>query len=303
MLAADAPIPPVDLAARVGPGASEDPIEAYLSEGRAVRERIERMLPDGWDWTGKRVLDFGCGSGRVLRHFLPEADRAELSGCDIHAESIAWLDQNLPQVRAFANGYEPPLEVADGSFDLVYATSVFTHIGDHWATWLLEMHRVLAPGGLLVTSWLGEAMWEALLKEDHDEDAVGMTVRHGHTAADAWVFHSEWWLREHWGRAFEVLDVWRPPAGEVTHGYVSLRRREVEVTVAELERRDPAEPRELAALATNERILTQENRELAAFVGALATPDTRTALRAALRASPLAGPARTLRSRLGRNSA
>lgn len=184
------PLPPE----HVGPG-------GYLDEGRAVRERLERMLPAGWDWTGTRTLDFGCGSGRVLRHLPGET---EAWGCDIHAESIAWIRANLPSVRVFVNAYTPPLEVEAGTFDLVYATSVFTHIGEHWSGWL----------------------WEALLGEPYAEDEVGMTVRHGHTAEDAWVFHSEWWLREHWGRAFEVVDVWRPPAGEVTHGYVTLRRRD-----------------------------------------------------------------------------
>ena len=38
----------------MGPGESDDPIEAYLREGAAVRERIERLLPEGWDWAGKR---------------------------------------------------------------------------------------------------------------------------------------------------------------------------------------------------------------------------------------------------------
>lgn len=72
-----APLPPTGLAARVGPGESDDPLEAYEREGAAVRTRIEKLLPEDWTFDGKRVLDFGCGSARVLRHFLPEADRAE----------------------------------------------------------------------------------------------------------------------------------------------------------------------------------------------------------------------------------
>ena len=101
--------------------------------------------------------------------------------------------------------------LSEGYFDLVYATSVFTHIGDLWSDWLLELHRILAPGGRLISSFLGEGMWEALIGEAYREDAVGMTVRGHWTEQDAWVFHSEWWLREHWGRLFDVDAVAPPP--------------------------------------------------------------------------------------------
>ena len=297
-----APLPPVELATRVGPGESDDAYEAYEREGALVRERIERVLPAGWSWEGKRVLDFGCGSGRVLRHFLPEAGRGEFWGCDIDAASVDWIAAHLsPPLRSFRNDLVPPLDVPSGHFDLVYATSVFTHIGDTWADWLLEVHRVLAPGGTFVASFLGEGMWEALVGLPHVEDAVGMTVKHHWSGPDAWVFHSEWWLREHWGRAFDVLGVARPPrsAGggpEITHSYIALRKRDVAVTKAELERPDPRDPRELAGLQTTIEVLKLELEAMHREPPApLALPD---ALRQAVLATPLAGPARALRRRL-----
>jgi SAM-dependent methyltransferase len=303
MSAAQAPVPPVALAARVGPGESEDPIEAYLREGAAVRARIERLLPDDWSWAGKRVLDFGCGSARVLRQFLREAEQAEFWGCDIDAPSIAWVKANLsPPLRVFHNGFAPPLPIDKGSFDLVYATSVFTHIGDLWSDWLVELHRILAPGGRLVSSFLGEGMWEALIGEPYTEEAVGMTVRQHWTAQDAWVFHSEWWLREHWGRGFDVDAVARPPrTGEgtpqVTHSYIALTKRDVAITTDELERCDASEPRELAALQTSLRLLREELDAVVATPAAQPLT-TSAAVRRALLASPLAGPARSVRRRI-----
>jgi ABC-type phosphate transport system auxiliary subunit len=70
------------------------------------------------------------------------------------------------------------------------------------------------------------------------------------------VLHSPWWIREHWGRAFEVLSLeekgfatdTQPVVG---HGIVVLRRRERKVNRAELERIDPAETREVEMLAHN----------------------------------------------------
>jgi len=52
---------------------------------------------------------------------------------------------------------------------------VFTHI-ENWSPWLLEMHRVLKPDGILIASFLGEGMWAPLVREPYREAEVGMTV-------------------------------------------------------------------------------------------------------------------------------
>jgi SAM-dependent methyltransferase len=228
-----------------------------------VAMRIRRMLPRDFDFTGKRVLDFGCGSARVLRHFLDEADRAELWGCDVDDASIRWIESHLsPPLRPIRNGLGPPLPFDDGSLDLVWAASVFTHI-QGWSEWLAEIHRVLAPDGLFLASYLGESMWEPLVNEPYREDEVGMTVLHHWRGPDADVLHSEWWLRQHWGRAFDFLAVERPGRNTdgtptVAHSWLTLSKRQVTITPAELEARDPGERRELAALETNIRVLRYE---------------------------------------------
>jgi hypothetical protein len=60
----------LDLANRVGSLADvDDPIARYDELGRETRRSIVRMRPRGWSFTNRRVLDFGCGAGRTLRHF------------------------------------------------------------------------------------------------------------------------------------------------------------------------------------------------------------------------------------------
>jgi len=296
-------LPPVELVDRVGPGEGADPFVAYEREGAAVRARLERLLPEGWTFDGKRVLDFGCGSGRVLRHFLPEATRGEFWGCDIHGPSVEWIQANLsPPLNAFQNEMSPPLPLADEFFDLIWATSVFTHI-DAWSDWLLEMHRLLAPGGLLMASFLGESMWEAMVGEHYREDEIGMTVRRHWTKQDAWVFHSEWWLRAHWGRGFDIVEIARPPrlpdgSQQVTHSYVVAQKHAGALTRDELERRDPDEPRELAALMTNVRLLRQEVEALAATDAPPAPPPVPALVRQLVLRSPLGPQARRLKRRL-----
>ena len=139
------PFPPFDLSERVGHLLGDDPVEYYDRTGSRMRAVIESMLPDDWSWSGRRVLDFGCGAGRVLRHFAPEAAEGEFWGCDIDGPSIEWLNQNLhPPFNGMLCSETPSLSQPDGHFDLIYAVSVFTHISDDWAGWLLELHRLLA---------------------------------------------------------------------------------------------------------------------------------------------------------------
>jgi SAM-dependent methyltransferase len=264
-MSAEHPLPPVELMQRVGRIDDADVGTAYEAIGRESRERIERLLPDDWSWEGKRVLDFGCGAGRTLRQFLPEAEHADLYGCDIDAPSIAWLADHLsPPLHVFESGESPGLPQPDGFFDLVYALSVFTHISDHWAGWLLELHRVLKPGGLLFATFLNEPMWAEFGRGRWDEERTGMLVTKKWNPWDAGgpiVFHSEWWIREHWGRAFDILQLERAQPGGEGQGAVLLQAKPAEPSPEVLEQPGD-DPRELAAVETNLEQLHAEAAEL-----------------------------------------
>ncbi len=248
------PLPPLDLAVRVGELGGDQPWAQYEAIGSSLKAVISSSLPADWSWDGRRGLDFGAGAGRVLRHFGPEARSAELWGCDIDAGSVFWLRDNLcPPFHAFLVSEEPRLPQTDGFFDLAWALSVFTHLGRHWAGWLAELHRVLKPGGLLIVSYMGAEMARQLLGGAWDENRSGMSVvgaGRPWSEGGPWVFHSEWWLRCHWGRGFEVVRLDRNDVPG-THGLLVLAKRPVAITAEELERPETGEPRELAALATN----------------------------------------------------
>jgi SAM-dependent methyltransferase len=274
-----APLPPRALAIRAGVPDPADVIASYRAVGRDSRATILDLLGPSWSFAGKRALDFGCGSGKVMRHFLPEAADCELWGCDIDERSIDWINAELsPPLQAFANAEVPPLDQPTASFDLVWSISVFTHLTDHWAGWLSELHRVLRPGGLAIVSFLGGAMYEVWTDEAWEPDRIGMTVlNHGQDweLGGPTVFHSPWWLREHWGRAFEIVQM-REGIAPREHGLVLLRRRsDVEVTPALLERIDPREPREVEALRWQVHLLQREAGVLRAARDALALADGR----------------------------
>ena len=268
--AADLPLPPYELASRVGSlENTPDPWAHYESIGRASREDLLGALPADFSFEGRRVLDFGCGAGRTLRHFVAAGPAAELWGCDIDQASIAWLEQSLsPPLHVFANGELPPLDQPDESFDLVYCVSVFTHLVRSWSAWLLELHRLLRPGGLLVATFMGKGQSEVVAGEPWDEGRVGMlTLKPGQPwdAGGPMVFHSPWWIREHWGRAFELLSLTESgfpgaPAG-LGHGVATMRKRDTAPSTADLEALSE-DPREAPALAHNVDHLMRELEDL-----------------------------------------
>ena len=96
--------------------------------------------------SGKRVLDLGCRSGALTRHFL---EGNSVVGLDVDA---AALD------RAAALGIEPvqatveePLPFDDASFDAVVAGELFEHLQFPDAL-VAEIRRVLRSGGVLAGS-------------------------------------------------------------------------------------------------------------------------------------------------------
>ena len=149
----------------------------YERVGGEARERILRLLPDDWSFAGKRILDFGCGSGRTLRHFLAEAEEAELVGCDIHAPSVDWV-----KARPLAPGPRIPLaRVAAAARGRRVLRPRVGDLGVHASRGFVEL---VAAGAAPAAAARGPADRDGRrtagrqrsLGEPWDEDAIGMTV-------------------------------------------------------------------------------------------------------------------------------
>ncbi|MGA2865102.1 MAG: class I SAM-dependent methyltransferase [Verrucomicrobiota bacterium] len=95
-----------------------------------------------------RVLDFGCGVARPLLHFTRNCPAPSFYACDVDDTSVAFVQKNYPRVKACVSRFSPPLPYESGSFDLVYAVSVFSHLSpEDQGPWLKELARVIKPGG------------------------------------------------------------------------------------------------------------------------------------------------------------
>ena len=179
-----------------------------------------------------RMFDFGCASGRVIRHFAIQSEIAEIWGSDINARHIRWLSKFMPaSVKPVANHAVSSLPFRDAMFDLVTAFSVFTHIDTFETYWLAELRRVKSDDGLAYVTIHNEDTWTRLADEVENENnrlvqtmialdpetpqkfqnkmpegrQVYRFTPFGPYRAN--VFHSNSYIHEVWGRFFEILEI------------------------------------------------------------------------------------------------
>lgn len=98
--------------------------------------------------TPSRVLDIGCGTGRLLSAVAARSPSASLVGVD-PAEGMVRVARGALPAATIHVGRAEGLPVPDASVDLVLSTTSFGHWSDQPAG-LAEVARVLAPGGRLV---------------------------------------------------------------------------------------------------------------------------------------------------------
>jgi ubiquinone/menaquinone biosynthesis C-methylase UbiE len=109
-----------------------------------------------------RVLDVGCGTGLFASRIKAALPRAEIWGVDLVAEMLA---KGRPRWRYHAGeifpvqGDSERLPFVRGSFDFVTCANSFHHYPRQDRA-VIEMHRVLRPGGrLLLIDGYRDAPW------------------------------------------------------------------------------------------------------------------------------------------------
>ena len=134
-------------------------IRSAECEANRLRDRLKCT-------SQSRVLDVGCGQGRLPIGILRVLGEIDYVGLDVDRGSIDWCRRHIesahPRFRFatcdVANGrYNPDgarldegfrFDVASESRDIIYLYSVFSHTTEHdMRMYLREFARILAPGG------------------------------------------------------------------------------------------------------------------------------------------------------------
>jgi SAM-dependent methyltransferase len=222
------PLPPAPMRVQVGPLHADATF--FLESGRHNAELIRSLLAEHGSPVEElgALLDWGCGCGRVLRHWADLA-ATEISGCDINPRMVAWCNKNLSFVDAAVNDLSPPLPYADASFDLVYAFSVMTHLSEELQhEWIEECRRVLKPGGYFLFSTLGQyyASRERLSDAERQSFADGnLVVLYEHSAGTSLcsAYHPPRYVHEQLSAGLDVV-AFRPAAEDGRHDVYLLRK-------------------------------------------------------------------------------
>jgi SAM-dependent methyltransferase len=128
-------------------GTSDVPLavqsEAFYS---LARERFEEL-------DSARLLDFGCGWGRLTRYFARDVQPGSLYGCDPVEDVLDVCRRTRVPAELARSEFLPERLPFDQSFDLAFSFSVFTHISEQAARRCLEaLHAGMRPGGVLIVT-------------------------------------------------------------------------------------------------------------------------------------------------------
>ena len=221
------PLPPPDLVYRV---AGHFNLEWFYESGAEHARLMKSILEaNGVEVESiASLLDFGCGCGRVTRHWH-DGISTEIHGTDYNRRLIEWCRRSLPFAEFRTNGLEPPLQYQDGQFDFVYAISVFTHLTeDLQHAWMRELERILAPSGVLLITTKGRSRLQALDPVDRrrfeNGELVVQEARYAGRNLCA-AFHPERYVREQLAGTLEVLKAVPAVAGSAQTQDIFLLRR------------------------------------------------------------------------------
>lgn len=189
-------------------------------------------------YRGIVLLDWGCGHGRVTRHFVREWTGANVIGMDVDGENIAWASENLAPGRFVHSPLMPPCPLDDNSVDAVFSISVMTHLPlDVQLAWLADLARVVRPGGIVLMSfggpgavawssvWNAPSYFEAWSRDGIHADQVDPAMNG--KIDDPSYYRNVAQTHEHiareWAEHFDILEILSEAIG--TLDFAVLRRR------------------------------------------------------------------------------
>ena len=167
------------------------------------RQVLARLAPA----SGERILDIGCGTGRLTTE-VAAATGILTIGLDASSAMLRQAATAHPGMPlAFVQGDGAALPLASGTFDAVFSTATFHWIGDHDRLFA-AVHAVLVPGGRLVAQCGGGPNLARLLERTHTlMDSPEFSPRFKGWS-DPWNFATVEATRRRLGRAgFEEIEV------------------------------------------------------------------------------------------------
>jgi len=212
----DIPLPPVELSHRIIRVRNMATFEIW---GYSIKRKYEEAVRPHLASRGERprLLDWGCGCGRLARFFVGGTD---YHGIDIDREAIEWCRGAIPGGQFRVQSLRAETEFESGFFDIVIGNSIFTHLReeDQFA-WLAELSRIAKPDGIVAVSVNcatslfnagNKPQIVAALKQRGFCDTGPELVLKGVTEDDTYyrnIYHTHDYIRETWSQHFSILEI------------------------------------------------------------------------------------------------
>jgi len=182
--------------------------EFFQSGEQTVAEEIHTDMFDvcqGKDPGAMRVLEIGCGAGRVTRalaRMFGEVHAVDVSGEMVKAARAALA--SYPNVFLYQNNGQDLSVIPDLEFDFAFSTIVFQHIPSRAVieSYVREVHRLLRPGGLFKFQVQGDST----VTVDPDDTWLGVPFSSEQAAEMANRCGFE--LRYHYGAGEQYFMLW-----------------------------------------------------------------------------------------------
>ncbi len=182
---------------------------SYYFGGRSSAKDIVAEVSQHIALKNKKILDWGCGPGRIIRHMHEFVEDCEVYGVDYNPTNLDWCKENIPNVHFSKNEINPPLNFDAQSMDFIYGISIFTHLSapNHEA-WMNELARVCKSGGVVYLTSHGPIYKRILTEQEQNRYDEGKLVNRGNAVEGHRVyaaFHPPAYFRALIETHFEVL--------------------------------------------------------------------------------------------------
>ena len=128
----------------------------YFKVGLSAIAGIDEALAAAGLPDPRAILDFPCGSGRVLRFMAQRFPKAEITACELDRGPVEFCVRTFGARPAFSSLDLDEVSL-DRKFDLIWCGSLVTHLDDEGIVALLKLFkRHLAAGGLMIFTTHGD---------------------------------------------------------------------------------------------------------------------------------------------------
>ncbi len=187
-------------------------LSEYYYDGKQTTAEIVDIIGRNFNiaQSAIKILDWGCGPGRIVRHLPELLPHASVYATDYNGVYVKWCDENLKNIQVSLNNIDPPTSYENSFFDVVIGISIFTHLTEqnHFA-WIDELTRIIRPGGIAFLTTQGESYSSKLLplekiKFDNGQLVTREKIREGNRLFSA--FQPPLFFQQLIKEKFEVVE-------------------------------------------------------------------------------------------------